>query len=56
LIVIKQAELTPVGQRHQYRWEQLEGEHGGLADPAIDPEEDLLETISAEELQRVWTR
>lgn len=56
LIVIKQAELTSVGQLHQYSWEHLEDEHGGLTDQAIDPEEDPLEAIPAEEFQRVWTR
>ncbi|MER6712535.1 hypothetical protein ABZZ16_26140 [Streptomyces sp. NPDC006386] len=56
LIVVKQAELTSAGQLHRYTWEHLEDEHGGLTDQAIDPEEDLLETIPAEEFQRVWTR
>jgi hypothetical protein len=56
LIVIKQAELTPAGQLHRYSWEHLEDEHGGLTDQAIDPEEDVLETIPAEEFQRVWTQ
>lgn len=56
LIVIKQAELTSAGQLHRYSWEHLEDEHGGLTDQAIAPEEDPLETIPAEEFQRVWTR
>ncbi|MGW9395586.1 hypothetical protein [Streptomyces sp. NPDC055642] len=56
LIVIKQAELTSADQLHRYSWEHLEDEHGGLTDQAIDPEEDPLETILAEEFQRVWTR
>lgn len=56
LIVIKQAELTSAGQLHRYSWEHLEDEHGGLTDQAIDPEEDPLEAIPAEEFQRVWTR
>ncbi|MEU2745494.1 hypothetical protein ABZ613_04225 [Streptomyces collinus] len=56
LIVIKQAELTSAGQLHRYSWEHLEDEHGGLTDQAIDPEEDPLETIPAEEFQQVWTR
>ncbi|WP_256725992.1 hypothetical protein [Streptomyces sp. IMTB 2501] len=56
LIVIKQVELTSAGQRHRYSWEHLEDEHGFLTDQAIDPEEDPLEAISAEEFQRVWTR
>ncbi len=56
LIVIKQAELTPAGQLYRYGWECLEDEHGGLTDQAIDPEEDPLETISAEEFRQVWTR
>ncbi|MBL3671784.1 hypothetical protein JL475_39295 [Streptomyces sp. M2CJ-2] len=56
LIVIKQAELTPAGQLHRYSWEHLEDGHGGLTDQAIDPEEDPLEAIAAEEFQRVWTR
>ncbi|MGQ4419158.1 hypothetical protein ACN6LA_006291 [Streptomyces sp. SAS_269] len=56
LIVIKQAELTAAGQLHRYSWEHLEDEHGGLTDQAIDPEEDPLEAIQAEEFQRVWTR
>ncbi|MFI5676763.1 hypothetical protein [Streptomyces cellulosae] len=55
-IVIKQAELTSAGQLHRYSWEHLEDEHGGLTDQAIDPEEDPLEAIPAEEFQRVWTR
>ncbi|MEU1122260.1 hypothetical protein ABZ371_01415 [Streptomyces sp. NPDC005899] len=56
LIVIKQAELTAAGQLHRYSWEHLEDEHGGLTDQAIDPEQDPLEAIPAEEFQRVWTR
>ncbi|MGV9901984.1 hypothetical protein ACWDU8_05700 [Streptomyces sp. NPDC003388] len=56
LIVIKQAELTSAGQLHRYSWEHLEDEHGGLTDQAIDPEEDPLEAIPADEFQRVWTR
>ncbi|MER6152018.1 hypothetical protein [Streptomyces hirsutus] len=56
LIVIKQAELTSVGQLHRYSWEHLEDEHGGLTDQAIDPEEDPLEAITADEFQRVWDR
>ncbi|MGW9493895.1 hypothetical protein ACWG5P_05765 [Streptomyces prasinus] len=56
LIVIKQAELTSAGQLHRYSWEHLEDEHGGLTDQAIDPEEDPLKAITAEEFQRVWTR
>jgi hypothetical protein len=56
LIVVKQAELTSAGQLHRYSWEHLEDEHGGLTDQAVDPEEDLLEAIPAEEFQWVWTR
>jgi hypothetical protein len=56
LIVVKQAELTSASQLHRYSWEHLEDEHGGLTGQAIDPEEDLLETIPAEEFQRVWRR
>lgn len=56
LIVTKQAELTPAGQLHRYRWEHLEDEHGGLTDQAIEPDEDPLEVIPAEEFQQVWTR
>lgn len=56
LTAIKQVELTPAGQLHRYSWEHLEDEHGFLTDQAIDPEEDPLETIPAEEFQRVWTR
>ncbi|MCI3225413.1 hypothetical protein [Streptomyces sp. NP-1717] len=56
LIVIKQAELTSAGRLHRYSWEHLEDEHGGLTDRAIDPEGDPLETVSAEEFRRVWTR
>lgn len=56
LIVVKQAELTSAGQLHRYSWEHLEDEHGGLTDQAIDPEEDPLEAIPAEEFRRVWTR
>ncbi|MGA5030940.1 hypothetical protein ACPB8P_10265 [Streptomyces cellulosae] len=56
LIVVKQAELTSAGQLHRYSWEHLEDEHGGLTDQAIDPEEDLLEAVPAEEFQRVWMR
>ncbi|GGV80511.1 hypothetical protein [Streptomyces massasporeus] len=55
-VVIKQAELTSAGQLHRYSWEHLEDEHGGLTDQAIEPEEDPLEAIPAEEFQRVWTR
>ncbi|MCX3286232.1 hypothetical protein OR263_05810 [Streptomyces sp. NEAU-H22] len=56
LIVIKQAELTSAGQLHQYSWKHLEDEHGGLTDQAIDPEQDPLEAIPAEDFQRVWNR
>ncbi|MEU6005306.1 hypothetical protein [Streptomyces sp. NPDC047453] len=56
MIAIKQAELTPAGRLHRYSWEHLEDEHGFLTDQVIDPEEDLLETIPAEEFRRVWTR
>ncbi|MFE5682686.1 hypothetical protein [Streptomyces sp. NPDC056512] len=56
LIVLKQAELTSAGQLHRYSWEHLEDEHGFLTDQAIDPEEDPLEAIPAEEFQRVWNR
>ncbi|MET9835921.1 hypothetical protein ABZ078_43115 [Streptomyces sp. NPDC006385] len=56
LIAVKQAELTSAGQLHRYSWEHLEDEHGGLTDQAIDPEEDPLEAIPAEEFQRLWTR
>ncbi|MET8767774.1 hypothetical protein [Streptomyces sp. NPDC004658] len=56
LIVIKQAELISASQLHRYSWEHLEDEHGGLTDQAVDPEEDLLEAIPADEFQRVWTR
>ncbi|WP_055572865.1 hypothetical protein [Streptomyces prasinopilosus] len=54
LIVIRQAELTSVGRLHRYSWEHLEDEHGGLTDQAVDPEEEPLEAIAAEEFQRVW--
>ncbi|MGW3680445.1 hypothetical protein [Streptomyces prasinus] len=56
LIAVKQAELTSAGRLHWYSWEHLEDEHGFLTDQAIDPEEDLLEAIPAEEFQRMWTR
>jgi hypothetical protein len=56
LIVIKQAELTSASQLHRYSWENLEDEHGGLTDQAIDPGEDPLEAIPAEEFQRIWSR
>lgn len=56
LIILKQAELTPTGQLHRYSWQHLEDQHGGLTDQAIDPEEDPLETIRAEEFQQVWVR
>ncbi|QTD99124.1 hypothetical protein S1361_17370 [Streptomyces cyanogenus] len=56
LIVIKQAELTSAGELHRYSWEHLEDKHGFLTDQAIDPDEDPLESISAEEFQRVWDR
>ncbi|WP_455354661.1 hypothetical protein [Streptomyces sp. SYSU K217416] len=56
LIVVKQAELTPAGALHRYSWEHLEDEHGCLTDQAIDSEEEPLETITAEEFQRLWTR
>ncbi|MGW0566363.1 hypothetical protein [Streptomyces tauricus] len=56
LTVIKQAALTPAGQLHRYSWEHLEDKHGFLTDQAIDLEEDPVETIPAEEFQRVWTR
>ncbi|MGW4722456.1 hypothetical protein [Streptomyces sp. NPDC004291] len=56
LVVIKQAELTPAGRLHRYSWEHLEDEHGFLTDQAIDPEEDPLEVISAEEFQEIWNR
>ncbi|AZK93902.1 MULTISPECIES: hypothetical protein [Streptomyces] len=56
LIVIKQAELTSAGRLHRYCWEHLEDEYGGLTDQAIDPEEDPMEAIPAEEFQQVWMR
>jgi hypothetical protein len=56
LVVIKQAELTSAGQLHRYSWDHLEDEHGFLTDQAVDPEEDPLEAIPAEEFLRVWTR
>ncbi|MGW7659783.1 hypothetical protein [Streptomyces sp. NPDC054756] len=56
LIVVKQAELTSAGRLHRYNWEHLEDEDGCLTDQAIDPEEELLEAIPAEEFQQVWTR
>ncbi|MFF7330264.1 hypothetical protein [Streptomyces sp. NPDC008150] len=56
LIVLKQAELTATGRLHRYSWEHMEDRHGGLTDQAIDPEQDPLEAIPAEEFQRVWTR
>jgi hypothetical protein len=56
LIAVKQAELTSAGQLHRYSWEYMEDEHGGLTDQAIDPEEDPLEAIPADEFHRVWTR
>ncbi|MGW6641705.1 hypothetical protein [Streptomyces iakyrus] len=56
LIAVKQAELTPVGRLHRYSWEHLEDERGFLTDQALDPEEDPLEAIPAEEFQRVWTQ
>ncbi|MGI5367398.1 hypothetical protein [Streptomyces iakyrus] len=56
LVAIKQAEMTPAGRLHRYSWEHLEDEHGFLTDQAIDPEEDQLEDIPAEEFQRVWTQ
>lgn len=55
LIVIKQAELTSAGQLRRYSWQHLDDKHGGLTDQPIDPEEDPLEAIPAEEFQRVWT-
>lgn len=54
LIVLKQAELTSAGALYRYSWEHLEDEHGFLTDQAIDPEEDPLETITAEEFQHLW--
>ncbi|MFF1659217.1 hypothetical protein [Streptomyces sp. NPDC058255] len=56
LVTIKQAELTSAGQLHRYSWEHLEDEYGFLTDQAIDPEEDPLEAIPAEEFQQVWNR
>lgn len=56
LTVVKQAELTSVSQLHRYNWEHLEDEYGGLTDRAIDPEEDPLEAISAEEFRQAWSR
>lgn len=56
MIAVKQAELTSAGQLHRYSWEHLEDVHGFLTDQAIDPEEDPLEAIPAEEFQRVWAR
>ncbi|MFK4150014.1 hypothetical protein [Streptomyces sp. NPDC004065] len=56
LIVIKQAEPTSAGQLHRYSLERLEDEHGGLTDRAIDPEEDPMEALPADEFQRMWTR
>ena len=55
MAVIEQAELTSAGQLHRDGWDHLEDEHDFLTDQAIDPEEDPLEAIPAEEFQRVWT-
>ncbi|MFF6807531.1 hypothetical protein [Streptomyces sp. NPDC012616] len=54
LIATKQAELTPAGRLHWYSCEHLEDEQGFLTDQALDPEDDPLEAIPAEEFQRVW--
>ncbi|MCN9243228.1 hypothetical protein NGF19_20975 [Streptomyces sp. RY43-2] len=56
LIAVKQAELTSTGQLHRHDWEYMEDEHGFLTDQALDLEEEPMETISAEEFQRVWTQ
>ncbi|MFD9040996.1 hypothetical protein [Streptomyces bottropensis] len=56
LIAIKQAELTPAGRLHRYSWEHLEDGQGFLTDQALDPEEDPLEAIPAEDFQRVWAQ
>jgi hypothetical protein len=42
----------PADRLHRYSWEYLEDEHGFLTDQVIDPEEDPLEAIPAEEFQR----
>ncbi|MGI5196750.1 hypothetical protein ACQEVY_24405 [Streptomyces sp. CA-288835] len=56
LTVVKQAEFTPDGALHRYSWEHLEDEHGFLTDQALNPKEDQLESITAEEFQRLWAR
>ncbi|MEU0738139.1 hypothetical protein [Streptomyces sp. NPDC006134] len=56
LVVIKQAELTSSGALHRYDWKHFEDEHGALTDQAIDPEQEPLEAVTAQEFQRVWER
>ncbi|MFD6826624.1 hypothetical protein ACFWC5_40790 [Streptomyces sp. NPDC060085] len=56
LIAIKQAELTQAGRLHRYSWEHLEDEYGFLTDQALDPGEEPLKAIPAEEFQQVWTQ
>jgi len=53
MAVIKQAELTSVGQLHRYDWDHLEDEHGFLTGQAMSPEADPLKAIPAKEFQRV---
>ncbi|MEU8520640.1 hypothetical protein [Streptomyces sp. NPDC048577] len=56
LVAIKQAELTPAGRLHRYSREHLEDEHGFLTDQSLNPEEDPLEVVPAEEFQTVWAQ
>ncbi|MGW4743911.1 hypothetical protein ACWEPR_03790 [Streptomyces sp. NPDC004290] len=56
LVAIKQAELTPAGRLHRYSWEHMEDACGFLTDQAIDPEEDPLQGIPAQEFQEIWNR
>ncbi|WP_129289933.1 hypothetical protein [Streptomyces sp. N1] len=54
LVVIKQAEVTGSGRLLRYSWQHLEDAHGFLTDQPVDPAEDPVETITAEEFGRVW--
>ncbi|MEU3258286.1 hypothetical protein ABZ694_10820 [Streptomyces albidoflavus] len=54
LVVVKQAEVTESGHLLRYSWQHLEDEQGFLTDQPLDPAEDPVEAITAEEFGRVW--
>jgi hypothetical protein len=52
-VVVKQIEVESSGQIHRYWWQQLEDEHGFLADHPLGDAEDVSEA-SREDFQHFW--